>query len=118
MAPSFYADVVSGNSPLSSDYSALLGRQYLTLSQLTSFYGVITYWFVFLLCLYMAYRYLKNASSALYTFTLVWLFTMTLTLGHSAMQAAFAAPVFALGFAAVVKTLLEHVNFKAYARKS
>ena len=114
VAPSFYADVVSGNSPLSPDYAALLGKQYLTLSQLTSFYGVITYWFVFLLCLYMAFRYLKNASSALYTFTLVWLFTMTLTLGHNAMQAAFCAPVFALGFAAVIKALLEHVNFKAY----
>ena len=114
VAPEFYADVVSGNSPMSPDYASVIGRQYLTLSQLTSFYGVITYWFVFLLCLYMAYRYLRNASSALYTFTLVWLFTMTLTLGHDAVQAAFAAPVFALGFAAVVKTVFEHVNFKAY----
>ena len=114
VAPEFYSDVVSGNSPLSPDYASVIGRQYLTLSQLTSFYGVITYWFVFLLCLYMAYRYLRNASSALYTFTLVWLFTMTLTLGHDAVQAAFAAPVFALGFAAVVKAVFEHVNFKAY----
>ncbi|MBO7410239.1 MAG: hypothetical protein J6T68_04885, partial [Candidatus Methanomethylophilaceae archaeon] len=114
VAPEFYSDVVSGNSPISPDYASVIGRQYLTLSQLTSFYGVITYWFVFLLCLYMAYRYLRNASSALYTFTLVWLFTMTLTLGHDAVQAAFAAPVFALGFAAVIKAVFEHVNFKAY----
>ena len=113
-APGLYGDIVSGNSYYNAGLLDIMGRQYLTLSQLTSFYGVITYWFVFLVCLYMLFRFLKNSSSVLYVFTLVWLFVMTLTLGHDAMQAAFCAPVFALGFGVVVKVLLEHVDFKAY----
>ena len=113
-APHLYGCMIGGNSVYDPVYLDSLGRQYLSLSQLASYYGYVTYWFVFLVCLYMAYRFLKNASSALYTFTLVWLFTMTLTLGHNSAQAAFAAPVFALGFGAVCKTVLAHVDFKAY----
>ena len=113
-APTFYGYVVSGNTFYDAGLVDLMGRQYLTLSQLTAYYGVVTYWFVFLVCLYMVYRFLKNSSSALYVFTLIWLFVMTLTLGHDSVQAAFAAPVFALGFGVVVKVVLERVNFKAY----
>ena len=114
LAPALYGDIVSGNTIIDAGLLDLMGRQYLTLSQLTAFYGVITYWFVFLVCLYMLFRFLKNSSSVLYVFTMVWLFVMTLTLGHDAMQAAFCAPVFALGFGVVVKVLIEHVDFKAY----
>ena len=114
LAPALYGDIVSGNTIIDAGLLDLMGRQYLTLSQLTSFYGVITYWFVFLVCLYMLFRFLKNSSSVLYVFTMVWLFVMTLTLGHDSLQAAFCAPVFALGFGVVVKVLIEHVDFKAY----
>ncbi len=114
VSPSLYGCIVSGNQFYDPAVVDMMGRQYLSLSQLTSYYGVVTYWFVFLVCLYMLFRFLRNSGSHLYVFTLVWLFTVTLTLGHDAMQAAFAAPVFALGFAVMVKVVLEHVSFKSY----
>ncbi len=114
VTPQFYDYVLYGNSPLDPALVAMMGKQSLTLSQLTSFYGVVTYWFVFLVCLYMLFRVLKNAHSPIYIFTMVWLFVMTLTLGHDSLQAAFAAPVFALGFGVVIKVALERINFKAY----
>lgn len=113
-APQLYGYIVSGNTYYDAAVLDMIGRQYLTLSQLTSYYGVVTYWFVFLVCLFMLYKVFKNSGSHVYIFTLVWLFTMTLTLGHDAMQAAFAAPVFALGFAALLKLVAEHIDFGAY----
>ena len=114
VSPSLYGCIVSGNNYYDPAVVDMMGRQYLTLSQLTAYYGVVTYWFVFLVFLYMVFRFLRNSGSPVYVFTLFWLFVMTLTLGHDSMQAAFAAPVFALGFAVIVKIVLEHVNFKAY----
>lgn len=114
VSPSLYGCIVSGNNYYDLAVVDMMGRQYLTLSQLTAYYGVVTYWFVFLVFLYMVFRFLRNSGSPVYVFTLFWLFVMTLTLGHDSMQAAFAAPVFALGFAVIVKIVLEHVNFKAY----
>lgn len=112
--PGLYDCFIAGNSVYDPAYYDSLGRQYLSLSQLASYYGYVTYWFVFLVCLFMAFKFLKNASSALYTFTMVWLFAMTLTLGSDSIQAALAAPVFALGFAGVCKAVLDHVDFKSY----
>ena len=114
VSPSLYGCIVSGNNYYDPAVVDMMGRQYLTLSQLTAYYGVVTYWFVFLVFLYMVFRFLRNSGFPVYVFTLFWLFVMTLTLGHDSMQAAFAAPVFALGFAVIVKIVLEHVNFKAY----
>lgn len=114
LSPGLCECIFSGNSIYAPEYASTLGREYLSLSRLAMYYGVVTYWFVFLVCLYMAYRFLANSSSALYTFTLVWLFAMTLTCGHNAAEAAIAAPVFALGFAALSAAVLKRVDLKAY----
>lgn len=113
-APGLFDCIFNGNSIYGAEYARTLGREFLSLSKLAMYYGVVTYWFVFLVCLYMVYRFLANASSALYVFTLVWLFTMTLTCGHNAAEAAIAAPVFALGFAALSKAVLGYVNLGEY----
>ncbi len=113
-APQLYGYIVSGNSVYDAAVLDMIGKQYLTLSQLTSFYGYVTYWFVFLVCLGMLFRVIKSSSPYVWLFAVLWLFVMTLTLGHDAMQAAFAAPVFALGFAALLKLVVEHVDLKAY----
>ncbi len=113
-SPEFYGYMVSGNSYYDPAVLDMIGRQYLTLSQLTSYYGFVTYWFIFLVCLAMLFRVIKSTSPYIWLFTVLWTFVMTLTLGHDAIQAAFAAPVFALGFAGIVKLVIEHVDFRGY----
>ena len=112
--PEFFSCIVSGNPIYDEAYLATLGEQKLTLSMLSTYYGAVTYWFVYLVVLGMLYKVRKNAGSATYIFTMVWLFVLTLTCGHNATEAAIATPVFALGFAALVCWILKHVDFKAY----
>ena len=114
LMPEFFSCIVSGNPIYDEAYLATLGEQKLTLSMLSTYYGAVTYWFVYLVVLGMLYKVRKNAGSAAYIFTMVWLFVLTLTCGHNATEAAIATPVFALGFAALVCWILKHVDFKAY----
>ena len=112
--PDFYHIILAGNPIFDEAYLATLGDRKLNLSTLSTYYGAITYWFVYLAFLGYLYRFRANAGSAPYVFTMVWTFVLTLTCGHDATQAAIATPVFAIGFAAVVCWILKHVDFKAY----
>ncbi len=112
--PDFFGAIVSGNSVYDSAYASTLGDMKLSLSTLSTYYGPVTYWFLFITVIGMLCRFNKNSGSAPYIFLLVWMFVLTLTCGHTSTEAAIATPAFALGFAAVVVWVLAHVDFKAY----
>ncbi|MGN1044337.1 MAG: STT3 domain-containing protein, partial [Candidatus Methanomethylophilaceae archaeon] len=112
--PDFFNAIVSGNSVYDSAYAATLGDMKLSLSTLSTYYGPITYWFLFIAVIGMLCRFNRNSGSSPFIFLLVWMFVTTLTCGHNSVEAAIATPAFALGFAAVVVWVLAHVDFKAY----
>ncbi len=107
VTPDVFTAVISGNS-------AVAGTSSTTLSMIAAYYGWITMWCVYAVVLYMLWKVKENVSSVSYIFTMVWLFAVTLFCTGSTVQAAIATPVFALGFAATVIYILDHVDFKTY----
>ena len=112
-APEMYDVIINGNS-LYADSLVDLTRSSLSLSKMSTNYGVVPFWLTIFVIGAMVFRLPKNISSIKYQFTLLFMFIGVVFAIRSDVLSAIFAPITAIGFAYSVMWLFDHVDFKTY----
>jgi asparagine N-glycosylation enzyme membrane subunit Stt3 len=115
-APDLFGAMVSGNdfyeNPIFSSMVASSAGN--TLSELAIFFGWAVFWFPMVMFLYMAYRYPRNMDSRAYTFILFWTLSLVILTWASRSVAFLAAPMYAVGGAALIVWILDKSDTRGY----
>ncbi len=113
LAPEMYDVIVNGNS-VYADALVDLTKSSLSLSMMSTNYGVVPFWLTIFVIGVMVFRLPKNLSSVKYLFTLLFMFIgVAFSIRDNELSAIFA-PATAIGFAYSVMWLFDHVDFKTY----
>lgn len=87
-----------------------------SISDMASYYGWLTLWFPFILGCWMLYRYRAHASSRLYGFSLLYIFSMFFVGWFDSSYAVLAGPAFAAGCGILSVKVIRAVDLKSYFR--
>ena len=112
-APDFYEDLVNGNTIFADCIASLTGGS-LSISYLSTAFGVVAMWFGLFVIGVIIWKLPKNISSLRYQFLAIFMVFSAYMTFQSEKMAVIFSPVFALGFAYIVMWLFDHVDFKTY----
>ena len=112
-APEFYEDLVNGNTIFADCIAGLTGGS-LSISYLSTAFGVVAMWFGLFVIGVLIWKLPKNISSLRYQFLVIFMVFSAYMTFQSEEMAAIFSPVFAIGFAYIVMWLFDHVDFKTY----
>ena len=112
-APEYYELIVNGNTIYAECIAPLIGGS-LSISYLSTAFGVVAMWFTLFVIGVLIWKIPKNIASFRYQFLVIFMFFCAYMTFKSEQMAAIFSPVFALGFAYIVMWLFDHVDFKTY----
>ena len=111
-APDLYNDLIWGNSIYSSSIMDELASSYVSMSNVSSYYGWLTMWLPICYALYSTYVYFRKDHSATRLFITIWMFGMFFAVWTSYANAAVVGTVFAVGSAIIIVRVLEAANLR------
>ena len=111
-APDLYNDLIWGNSIYSSSIMDELASSYVSMSNVSAYYGWLTMWLPICYALYSTYVYLRKDHSATRLFITIWMFGMFFAVWTSYANAAVVGTVFAVGSAVIIVRVLEAANLR------
>lgn len=113
-APSLFEDFIFGNSIYTSSIMDEIANSYVSMSNVSSYYGWVTMWLPICYGIYSAYVYLRRDRSATRLFITVWMLVMFFAVWTSSSNAAVIGSVFAVGSAVVIVRVLEAANLREW----
>ncbi len=111
--PDLYSDIIKGNT-IYADVLVPLSGSVLSVSHLSTNFGVVPMWLTVLVIGIMIWRLPKNISSFAYQFLVVFMLGSVLFSTKSDVLSTIFSPVYAIGFAYVIMWIFDHVDFKTY----
>ena len=111
-APGLYNALIFGNSIYTGSIMDELASSYVSMSNVSAYYGWLTMWLPICYALYSTYVYLRRDHSATRLFVTLWMFGMFFAVWTSYANAAVVGSVFAVGSAVVIVRVLEQANLK------
>ncbi len=111
--PELYTDIIKGNTEYAASVASLTGGT-LSISHLSTDFGVVTLWFTIPIIGFLLWKLPKNISSFKYQFLLIFMIFSVCISTKSDEMATMFSPVYALGFAYIVMWIFDHVDFKTY----
>ena len=111
--PELYGDIIKGNTEYASAIVGLTGAS-LSISHLSTDFGVVTLWATIPIIGIMIWKLPKNISSIRYQFLLIFMIFSVYMSSMSDVLATIFSPVYAIGFAYLVMWIFDHVDFKTY----
>ncbi len=114
-APDLFTALIYGNSMYANSIMDELASSYVSMSNVSAYYGWLTMWLPICYAIYSTYVYLRKDHSATRLFITVWMFVMFFAVWTSYANAAVVGSVFAVGSAAVIVRVLEAANLKDWA---
>lgn len=112
-APEFFSVILEGNTIYAACIAPLADGS-LSVSFVSTAFGVVTMWFTIFVIGVLIWKIPKNISSLKYQFLVIFMFFSASMAFESNEMATVFSPVFALGFAYIVMWLFDHVDFKTY----
>ncbi len=114
-APNMYNALIYGNSPYTNFIMDELASSYVSMSNVSAYYGWLTMWLPICYAIYSIYIYLRKDHSATRGFITTWMFIMFFAVWTSYATAVVVGCVFAVGSAVVVVRVLEEANLREWA---
>ena len=111
--PDLFNVIVNGNS-IYADSLVELTKSSLSLSKMSTNYGVVPFWLAVFVIGVMVFRLPKNLSSITYQFTLLFMIVAVCFVIRDDELATVFSPAIAVGFAYAVMWMFDHVDFKTY----
>ena len=111
-APELYNALIFGNSIYTGSIMEELASSYVSMSNVSAYYGWLTMWLPICYAIYSTYVYLRRDHSATRLFVTLWMFGMFFAVWTSYANAAVVGSVFAVGSAVVIVRVLEQANLK------
>lgn len=112
VSPALFNDFVWGNSIYTSSIMDELASSYVSMSNVSSYYGWLTMWLPICYALYSTYVYLRRDRSATQLFIALWMYVMFFAVWTSGANAAVVGPVFGVGSAVVIVRVLESAKLR------
>ncbi len=110
-APELCSAILTGNSYYTSIMEELVGS-YVSMSNVSAYYGWLTMWLPVCYAIYSLYVYLRKDRSATRLFITAWMFGLFFAVWTSYANAAVVGIVFAIGSAVVIVRVLEHADLR------
>ena len=114
-APDLFTALIYGNSMYANSIMDELASTYVSMSNVSAYYGWLTMWLPICYAIYSTYVYLRRDHSATRLFITVWMFVMFFAVWTSYANAAVVGSVFAVGSAVVIVRVLEAANLREWA---
>ena len=114
-APDLFTALIYGNSMYANSIMDELASSYVSMSNVSAYYGWLTMWLPICYAIYSTYVYFRKDHSATRLFITVWMFVMFFAVWTSYANAAVVGSVFAVGSAVVVVRVLEAANLRDWA---
>lgn len=114
-SPDLFTDFIYGNSIYANSIMDQLASSYVSMSNVSSYYGWLTMWLPICYAIYSTYVYLRKDRSATRLFITIWMYVMFFAVWTSYGTAAVVGSVFAVGSAVVIVRVLEAANLRDWA---